>query len=104
MSLARLVVAAVKEQGRTKSDVARDYRVSRRWVQILCQRYEAEGEAGLEPRSRRPRGSPQRTPADMEDEIVDLRKELFDQGLDAGAHTIAFHLAGRHGGVPSVAT
>jgi hypothetical protein len=26
MSLARLVVAAVKEQGRTKSDVARDYR------------------------------------------------------------------------------
>ncbi len=42
----------------------------------------------------------------MEDEIVELRKELDDQGLDAGAHTIAVHLARRHGeaAVPSVAT
>jgi transposase InsO family protein len=104
MSLARLVVAAVKEQGRTKSDVARDYRVSRRWVQRICKRYDAEGEAGLEPRSRRPRASPQRTPPNIEDEIVRLRKALADQGLDAGAHTIAFHLAERHEVVPSVAT
>ena len=29
MSLARLVVAAVRTEGRTKSEVARDYRVSR---------------------------------------------------------------------------
>jgi transposase InsO family protein len=104
MSLARLVVAGVKERGRTKSDVARDYGVSRRWVQRICKRYEAEGEAGLEPRSRRPRASPQRTAPDIEDEIVELRKALSDQGLDAGAHTIAFHLAQRHEAVPSVAT
>ena len=33
-------------------------------------------------------------------------KNLLDQGFDAGAHTIAVHLARRHGGaaVPSVAT
>jgi hypothetical protein len=35
MSLARLVVTAVRIEGRTKSEVARDYRVSRRWVDEL---------------------------------------------------------------------
>jgi transposase len=104
MLLARLVVAAVKEQGRTKSDVARDYRVSRRWVQTLCKRYETEGDAGLEPRSRRPGASPHQTPVELEEEIVEFRKALADQGLDAGAHTIAYHLGRRREEVPSVAT
>jgi hypothetical protein len=31
MSLARLVVTAVRVEGRSKSRVARDYGVSRRW-------------------------------------------------------------------------
>jgi transposase len=48
MSMARLVVTAVKVEGRTRSEVARDYGVSRRWVQELVRRYEKEGEAGLE--------------------------------------------------------
>jgi transposase len=104
MSLARLVVAAVTFEGRTKSEVARDYRVSRQWVHELIKRFEVEGERGLEPRSRRPRASPYRTPAALEDEIVELRKSLADQGLDAGAHTIAFHLGERRGASPSVAT
>ena len=106
MSLARLVVTAVRIEGRTKAEVSRDYGVSPRWVYELCRRYDAEGEGGLEPRSRRPRGSPRRTPVEIEDEIVELRKDLLDQGLDAGAHTIAVHLARRHGeaAVPSVAT
>jgi transposase InsO family protein len=104
MSLARLVVTAVRFEGRSKSEVARDYRVSRRWVQTLCERYDAEGEAGLEPRSRSPRASPHRTPQATQDQIVELRKGLSDQGLDAGAHTIAYHLEKRHGAVPSVAT
>jgi transposase InsO family protein len=104
MSLARLVVAAVKVEGRSKSEVARDYGVSRRWVYELVRRFEAEGEAGLEPRSRRPRASPSRTPAAIEDEIVMLRKVLSEQGLDAGAHTIAYHLHQVHGTAPSPAT
>jgi len=106
MSLARLVVTAVRIEGRTKAEVSRDYGVSPRWVYELCRRFDAEGEAGLEPRSRRPRGSPGRIPVEIEDEIVELRKDLLDQGLDAGAHTIAVHLARRHGeaAVPSVAT
>lgn len=106
MSLARLVVTAVRLEGRTKAAVARDYGVSRQWVHQLVRRYDAEGEAGLEPRSRRPLRNPNRAPDRLEDEIAELRKELTDQGLDVGAHTIRVHLARRHGeaAVPSVAT
>jgi transposase InsO family protein len=104
MSLARLVVTAVLFEGRGKSEVAREYRVSRQWVHELVERYEVDGEVGLEPRSRRPRASPKQTPMELEDEIVELRKKLSEQGLDAGAHTLAYHLAERHDTVPSVAT
>ena len=61
MSLARLVVTAVTIEGRTKAEVSRDYGVSPRWVYELCRRFDAEGETGLEPRSRRPHRSPRRT-------------------------------------------
>jgi transposase InsO family protein len=104
MSLARLVVTAVRVDGRSKSEVARDYRVSRRWVQELVKRFDAEGEAGLVPRSRRPHTSPRRTPERLVDEICELRKRLADQGLDAGAQTIAFHLAQHHGQAPAPST
>src|SRR5947209_1263693 len=106
MSLARLVVTAVRVEGRTKAEVARDYRVSSRWVYECCRRFDAGGEAGLEPRSRRPRRSPQRTAEVLEDEIVAIRKELADLGVDAGAQTIRVHLERRHPNLqlPSVAT
>jgi transposase InsO family protein len=104
MSLARLVVTAVRVQGRSQSEVARDYRVSRRWVHELVKRFDAEGEAGLQPRSRRPHTSPQRTPGRVEQEIVEVRKTLAEQGLDAGAHTIAYHLHQRHGTAPAPST
>lgn len=104
MSKARLVVTAVLIEGRSKSEVARDYGVSRRWVQTLVARYEAEGDTGLEPRSRRPHHSPGRVAPATEDRIVALRKELTDLGLDAGAATIAAHLERDHGHSPSVAT
>ncbi len=105
MSLARLVVTAVRIEGRTKAEVSRDYGVSPRWVYELCRRFDSEGEAGLEPRSRRPRASPQHIAGAFEDEIVELRKALADEGLDAGAHTIAVSPDRRHGEpLPSVAT
>lgn len=104
MGRAHLVVAAVGTEGRSKSEVARTYGVSRRWVHELCTRFDAEGEAGLEPRSRRPHRSPHQTPAAIEDEIVSLRKLLEESGHDAGAHTIAYHLGLRHQRIPSVST
>ena len=40
----------------------------------------------------------------VEDEIVAIRKELDRHGHEAGAATIAFHLAQRHGSTPAVST
>jgi len=104
MGMAQLVVTAVVIEGRCKSEVARDYGISRRWVITLVQRYLAEGEAGLAPRSRRPRSSPNQTPTAVEDEIVALRKDLVRRGHEAGAATIAAHLQRRHARAPATST
>ena len=93
MSKAQLVITAVVLEGRSKSEVARDYDVSRTWVQQLVRRYEAEGNAAFAPRSRRPHHNPRAVPIEVEDKIVRLRKTLDKQGFDAGAATIAEHLA-----------
>jgi len=105
MSLAELVIVSVVVEGRSKSEVARDYKVSRYWVQQLVRRYELEGEAAFVPRSRRPHHNPWAIGLDLEDQIVRLRKELSKKGLDAGAETIRTHLftAGAER-VPSVST
>src|ERR1700751_5509158 len=104
MGRPQLVVTSVLVEGRSRSEVARAYGVSRRWVITLVQRYLAEGDAGLSPRSRRPRSCPTRTPQAVEDEIIRIRKELDRGGHEAGAATIAFHLEQRHGHTPAVST
>ena len=96
MSRARLVITAVTVEKRPVSEVARSYGVARSWICTLLARYQAEGEAAFEPRSRRPKTSPRAISADTADLIVRLRKELTDQGLDAGAVTIAWHLEHGH--------
>lgn len=92
MSLAELVITSVKVEGRSKSEVARDYKVSRYWVQQLVKRFEVEGETAFEPRSRRPHGNARAVPLEIEDRIIRHRKELSKKGLDAGAETIRVHL------------
>src|SRR5690348_4107776 len=82
MSKARVVIAAVEIEHRPVSEVAREYQAARSWITLLG-RYRAGGEAGLEPRSRRPRSNPRQTPAEVEDRVVQLRKRLHEQGLDA---------------------
>lgn len=69
----------------------------------LRRRYEAEGEAALEPKSRAPHHVANRTSVEVEDAIVAKRKELVDAGLDAGADTIVWHLEGMVG-LPSAST
>jgi transposase InsO family protein len=104
MGMPQLVVTAVLVEGRSKAAVARDYGLSRRWVVTLVQRFLAEGEAGLAPRSRRPQRSPSRTAGPLEDEIIAIRKDLDRHGHEAGAATIAAHLTRRHGASPAVST
>jgi len=96
MSKARLVITAVVIEGRSQGEVARAYGVSQGWVSRLVARYRAEGEAAFEPRSRRPKTSPTAISAETVELIIALRKELAGQGLDAGPHTIAWHLQHHH--------
>ena len=104
MSKARLVITAVTVENRPVSEVARSYGVSRSWLYELLARYEAEGEAALEPRSRRPKASPSAASPATVELITRLRKELTGQGLDAGPHTIAWHLREHHEVTVSPAT
>jgi transposase InsO family protein len=104
MSLARLVITAVVVEGRSRSSVARDYGITRVWVQKLVHRYQREGPAAFEPRSRRPRTNPRAVDLDVEDQIVRLRKTLTKKGLDAGAETIAAHLQTAGTDPPAVST
>ncbi|MDQ4491363.1 IS481 family transposase [Sinomonas sp. ASV486] len=96
MSKNKVIVVAVLEGGMSKAEAARRYGISRQWVHQLIARHAAEGEAGLEARSRRPRTSPQQTPANVQERILVLRADLQAKGLDSGAETIAAHL-GREG-------
>jgi transposase len=79
--------------------------ISRSWLYELMARYRELGEDGLTPQSKR-RSSPTRVAPAIEDEIVALRKELTELGVDAGASTIHYHLQRRHrrrrSSVPSV--
>ena len=104
MSKARLVITAVVQGGMTQAEAAATYQVSKGWVSKLLARYRAEGDAAFEPRSRRPKSSPTAIGDEKVEEIVRLRKELADRGLDAGPHTIAWHLEHHHGVTVSVAT
>ena len=96
MSKARLVITAVVVEGRSQGQVAGEYGVSQGWVSRLVARYRAEGEAAFEPRSRRPQSSPSAVSHATVELIVRLRKDLADRGLDAGPHTICWHLEHHH--------
>jgi transposase InsO family protein len=96
MSKARLVITAVLAEGRSQGEAARAYGVSQGWVSRLVARYRAEGEAAFEPRSRRPKTSPNAISDTTADLIITLRKDLTGQGLDAGPDTICWHLRHHH--------
>jgi transposase len=104
MSKARLVLTALFVDRQTPTEVASRYGVHRSWVYRLKARYETEGEAALEPRSRRPKTNPTAIPAATVTLIVELRTKLTTAGLDAGPDTLAWHLAHQHGIRVSVAT
>lgn len=82
------------------SDLCAELGISRQTYYKYKRRFEAEGPAGLVERSRRPHRSPGMIPADVEDEIVRLRKTL---PVDNGAQTIAYHLQRGGWETPSVA-
>ncbi|MEK7860151.1 MAG: IS481 family transposase [Chloroflexota bacterium] len=102
--MGRYLVEAHLREGRSVAELAAMHDVHRSWLYKLLARFKALGDAGLEPRSRRPRRSPAAMAQALAEEIVAMRQNLLDQGLDAGALTIHWHLARRHGAVPSVSS
>ena len=103
MSTRRLVITAVLA-GTSQSEAARTYGVSQGWISRLMTRYAAEGDAAFEARSRAPRTHPTATAPTTVELVLQLRKQLDEAGLDAGADTIAWHLQHTHHTVLSRAT
>ncbi|MBA3308569.1 MAG: IS481 family transposase [Nocardioidaceae bacterium] len=96
MSKAQLVITALFVDHQSPAEVAARYGVHRSWVYKLKARHEADGEAGFEPYSRRPKTSPTASSQATVDLILELREKLTNAGLDSGPDTIAWHLRQHH--------
>lgn len=99
------MVAAVTGGEINVAAFCRERGISRQTFYAWRKRFAEEGLAGLEVRPSTPSRSPHQTPVEVEDAVVELRKELDGAGLDAGPATIQWHLSRRGAKqVPSVAT
>jgi transposase-like protein len=104
VSKARLVITAVVVEGRTQSEVAREYGVSQGWISRLVARYRLEGPAVFAPQSRRPHTSPTCLPQPTIDLIIELHEKLTaasTRGRVLLAHSIrnGHHQLPRPGGM-----
>jgi transposase InsO family protein len=104
MDLAKYATTAVLVEGRSLRSVAASTGRSKSWVARHVQLYREGGEAALEPKRRAPVTAKNRTSAIVEDAIVAMRKQLTDDGWDAGAKTIQWHLNESGVVAPALAT
>jgi transposase InsO family protein len=106
VDLALYAVEAVLKEKRSRREVALAIGRSKSWVSKMVLAYEASGSVGLVPARRGPRpgSGPGRTSSDLEEAIVRMRKMLDEDGLDAGASTIRYHLMKQTGSAPSRST
>lgn len=92
-------------EGVNKSALCRELGISRDTLYRARDAFDAGGLAGLEPRSSRPRSSPGQISGDLEDLIVRTRKQLDEDGFDAGARSIhAWLSAAGHEELPHPST
>jgi transposase InsO family protein len=92
MSRARVAVLQIVSGQLSVTAAAAEHGISRRHLHRLVARYREGGLDALEPRSRRPHTTPIATPETVRQRVVELRGRLTAEGLDAGPHTIAWHL------------
>jgi len=76
MGLADYLVRAVVEEGGSVRDVAAAHGVSKSWLYELLARYRRDGDAGLIPRSKRPRSSPTQVPTELDDAFFEFGRHL----------------------------
>lgn len=82
------LTAAIADEGMNVSMFCREQGISRSVFYKWRSRFRSEGLAGLAERSRRPKTAGPRMAAEVEERIVELRKELEGDGLDAGSASI----------------
>jgi transposase InsO family protein len=75
----RFVVAATRRE-RSLTALCEEFGISRPTGYLWWKRYEEAGLAGIAERSRRPQRSPQRTAAEVEQRVVELRQRYPDWG------------------------
>ncbi len=104
----RQLIVQRYQAGWKKAHIAAAMGISRKCVGTWLDRYAAEGQAGLQDRSSRPHTNPRRTPAAVEDRIVELRRQQrrgpawISAELDVPARTVSRVLI-RHGEPPLAA-
>lgn len=81
MAKARYLVEAHLVEGRSVAELAAAHGVHRSWIYKLLARYREGGYEALEPRSRAPRSSPNRTPREVV-RAVTIAHHLARQGID----------------------
>lgn len=77
----RIRFAVLAEHGeRPMAELCREFGISRETGYKWWRRYQKQGAGGLEERSRKPHASPRRTAIDIEQRIVELRRQTPDWG------------------------
>src|ERR1035438_4567629 len=104
MDRARYAVDAVVIEGRSVRSVASSLDMSKSWVAKQAARFRAGGYEALAPKSKAPLRRPTQLDVELENEIVMIRKQLSEDGFDAGPLTIQYHLSQRHGTAPGRST
>jgi transposase InsO family protein len=104
----RLLIVQRRQQGWKKAHIAAAMGVSRKCVKTWLDRYDAEGESGLETRSSRPHSCPSKTSPEVEQSIVELRErerrgpDWIGAELGLPARTVSRVIARHH--LPRLAT
>jgi transposase InsO family protein len=104
MSRSRVAVLRVVSKELSVVESAAAHGFSQRQLFRLLAAYRAGGLEALEPRSRAPHSNPGQTPTEVRDRVIELRRRLTADGLDAGPETIRWHLAQEGLRVPSTST
>gem|GEM_PF-2113111 len=75
-------VNLVKKGGRSVAEAAREWGVSRQTAHRWLKRYDLEGEEGLRDRSKAPRVIPHKTPDEMEERVLQVRRQYPTWGAE----------------------
>lgn len=75
----RFVVTAARRE-KPLAEICREFEISRPTGYLWLKRYQEDGIAGIAERSRRPHNSPERTAAELEARVTEIRKHYPDWG------------------------